>query len=999
MKRFFLFLDIALLIVSLALLSVPTRLVVQAAKEKNQEIPEDTGDCVGLDLVLVVDQSGSMNRINDKGQFRTVAAQDILQHLAINALLECPMAIHRLAVLDFGDYIEEGTDLRVKYEWVFPGPGNQGPPWIEIGGFDFGMDIDAWKTDWLEPKIARIVAKDMDDTDTVTALHEARELLETMRPVNDGLPRQKTVILLTDGRPFVEERNEDSLFADIYQELAKYQDISFWVVALRNIFGEDASYMDDTITDPDDIDSWEKDTLGQADLAPWLTQFLNPNADFADKKTTAGTLWTYETYTHNGQLVMLTMNKREIPETLNIIYEKLLGREGIKPICNEPFYVDAYIQSADFTYTKNNEDISISLKKYQSASQSGGADIEFIIVDGKVVDTNGNEIEKYNDLIHYWSKIGTVEHYVISLPPAGKWEWTVSNDVSCSDASVRYLPMMANAALVYPSGDLPPVAKEPFYDQKNPTYFEVQVEEQDGTPFQTDNLYPLRVTLTYIGPDGKPVQNANGESEWVLLSKGEGIWRSADPVLVPLIGNYDVTLRGTAPAAAPSILDLMIIFERTIPNAFRAPNVQLFDFHVLTPQEGQVLPLNFIKNDTKVTWPIEVTVQVVDVDGKTVPNSAEVVRGEAPFRAVLLNEKGDENEQVDLTLSSKGESIYVGTLRKGENPQLDPEGNYQIRIELAGEWRSENWLPSQRMKNIRISRTLRDSFKLELVTPEKDQKLYPTLVNACSFIDQPGEVEIAIRLLDLEGKPISYDKVIISPDKFEQLLQGQLLGPVQPDGKHVSESLTFEIEDDPEQDGQLLVARAGKSLNQIGEYEIRVGVNQQVLNEHYVKPERDIDLKFERTTSFFSQASTCNTFAGIQTFILAGIIAYLIWLWLGPLHGELTFSELVGTKLDEIGTIPARSLINRRWLNRPGWTSATLRKMGIGKVSNRPWIDVDVEVDEEDRIHHKKEWRGVILELFNRRHEVLLGATNLGDKEKTEFTLDDGRNIQVEYRE
>jgi hypothetical protein len=262
-------------------------------------------------------------------------------------------------------------------------------------------------------------------------------------------------------------------------------------------------------------------------------------------------------------------------------------------------------------------------------------------------------------------------------------------------------------------------------------------------------------------------------------------------------------------------------------------------------------------------------------------------------------------------------------------------------------------------------------------------------------------------LLDSGDQPLALGQVLKSPDKAGSLLKGSLDDPEKPDGQPQSEPLTFSVASDPAFRGEkVFVAQACQSVYQTGQYRVHVGVNQDALSDKYTLPEKEIDYTFERITPFTARPSVANTLAVILAVILIGIIIYLIWLILGSLRGELGFAEQVGDRFEDIGSIRSRGVINRRRLKKAGWADPTLRKMTVGRMKVVPWIEYLEEEGHsfEEEIQpatsrKKKVFQGVILEIINRRGELLLNPTQLHDREKTDFKLDDGRYIQVEYRE
>ena len=69
-------------------------------------------DCVGVDLVLLIDESASMQD-NDKELSRIDAARLAIDSLGDNILYSCPGVKHRIAVIGFWDELQGAKDTTV----------------------------------------------------------------------------------------------------------------------------------------------------------------------------------------------------------------------------------------------------------------------------------------------------------------------------------------------------------------------------------------------------------------------------------------------------------------------------------------------------------------------------------------------------------------------------------------------------------------------------------------------------------------------------------------------------------------------------------------------------------------------------------------------------------------------------------------------------------------------------------------------------------------------
>lgn len=177
-------------------------------------------DFTGLDLVLLIDQSGSMwgAKPNDRWNHRVGQAKNIIYRLAEH--VAGTTYVHRVSVVDFGDAasLAAPASLVVKYD---------------------PADADAAMREaraWAERYVS---AKYLTNTNTPAALNLSYGELEKMAGTGGLTGRRKLMLLLTDGRPDLGRRGEDleQLRAEIENEIAprlKSGDVALWVVGLND---------------------------------------------------------------------------------------------------------------------------------------------------------------------------------------------------------------------------------------------------------------------------------------------------------------------------------------------------------------------------------------------------------------------------------------------------------------------------------------------------------------------------------------------------------------------------------------------------------------------------------------------------------------------------------------------------------------------------------------------------------------------------------------------
>ncbi len=206
----------------------------------------------GLDLVLLIDQSGSMGgkdfgsdshpEPNDRNQLRfegTQAIMDILGTLYYSNRISETITL-RVGVVDFGDHTINPLDK--PYETIAPRTAD-----------DWKLQYDDIKPFLTAKHLAdqNKVSKNLGNTDPMLAFAEARRIFDQMQQDDEtaGLPshRLKAIIVLTDGAPFVprspycsipcEQENFDSAqyFEQLIERVASdFPEHRIFVVALND---------------------------------------------------------------------------------------------------------------------------------------------------------------------------------------------------------------------------------------------------------------------------------------------------------------------------------------------------------------------------------------------------------------------------------------------------------------------------------------------------------------------------------------------------------------------------------------------------------------------------------------------------------------------------------------------------------------------------------------------------------------------------------------------
>ncbi|MCA1565904.1 MAG: VWA domain-containing protein [Acidobacteria bacterium] len=176
-------------------------------------------DFTGLDVVILIDQSGSMwgTRANDKWEHRIGQTKNIIYRLAEH--VEGTSLVHRVAVVDFGDEASS----------AFPAPLS-----LRFDPKDPGKALREAKA--LVERY--ITAKNLQDTNTPDAMALGYKELAKITASERLDGRRRVMLLITDGRPDLPRKGIplDELRNRIRNHAndLKSGEVKFWVVGLND---------------------------------------------------------------------------------------------------------------------------------------------------------------------------------------------------------------------------------------------------------------------------------------------------------------------------------------------------------------------------------------------------------------------------------------------------------------------------------------------------------------------------------------------------------------------------------------------------------------------------------------------------------------------------------------------------------------------------------------------------------------------------------------------
>ena len=264
---------------------------------------QDASKCWALDIVLVMDQSGSMweemqGGGSDPLGYRFEAAKQIITRLARNRRYECTEAAHRFAVVTFNSHAKVALPMTTINFRV-----------------DKSFDLDQWMKGPLSKIDAARAQDDRTNTDFISGFELARQVLDEAGPMGDEPegygPRRSAVILLTDGQPTSKNGEQVQNVSTYMKDFVDYLNQPEWSSTYMFIEALSASH----------------NYLN-------LPGSENGNSIRNDFEQIAAA--------HNGKLYQLQYNEQMIPAFISDMVDLLFGIPGEKITCGQSFYIDPY---------------------------------------------------------------------------------------------------------------------------------------------------------------------------------------------------------------------------------------------------------------------------------------------------------------------------------------------------------------------------------------------------------------------------------------------------------------------------------------------------------------------------------------------------------------------------------------------------------------------------------------------------------------------------------
>lgn len=664
--------------------------------KSGQNVIGENAACESLDIVFLVDQSGSMSNppASDPYQQRKYAVKSMIDLLADLAVDQCRGQTYRVAVVSFGDRAR--VDL----------------PLSNINPFDYEA------AQALREKLSSYLkADDMGQTYPLDAFYEAAKILRNA-PVFGEEPRKKVIIFVTDGLPCIRGGMYDSIFLDEnltcmglgYTDRAA-KDIATVVSEifpfhpevlrfercfddLRSRYGAEPPANETSrclAILPED----KKKEYYSASTYLYLLLLRGPQSNY-----TANLLKTWENLaeTHGGQLVELGNSPSELPGQMRMILSELTGVRPNLLECGNPFAVNPYLKRLRITVYNISEENKIVLS--------------YVDAEGKRHQIQKGVGEGFELAEPYYS-YGVNERYVFAYPYPGLWQVSAE---SCEGVDIYaeaitltdLMPFRPNLPERLPSYDI-----DPYYSEDEPYYVKYQLMVGDRIIEQSPKrLFALNAELQVVQPDGNTytIPMEYNAAEKMLVAK--------EPLRVPVAGNYKLTIRATTrwhSTSGYSIRDFVVPPEQSEEQAFPDTH-ELFSFNsefnvfavnpfvlqAVQPVENQTIrPIHYslLHGWPLKVRPLEVRVRLVTRDGKPLVDWENVFKDNERGITAFLTADGERSQIISLSPLPGAPGEFVG-----EIPDFGKSGPQTVTFQVNRENLQETYRPDRAILEVRFQR-------------------------------------------------------------------------------------------------------------------------------------------------------------------------------------------------------------------------------------------------------------------------------------------------------
>lgn len=924
---------IGLVILCLAVLGVAVTCIPAAAQAQLQ----DETKCAGVDLIFLVDESGSMVD-NDKEALRIDAVRLAIDSLGDSILYECPNVKHRIAVIGFWDERGGGVDTAQYIDSATVAP----------NASEFTTWQEARKV--LKERLTKRTESE-GATDYLSALKAAADTLTRWRAEGslDNSIRRQGVVLVTDGGPCVIDRGcvdppEKYTFniGQYMQEIETLLDPNGVTFPWR---GED---------NPDSVRVWFigfRDKKASAGM-----DYLNPSNPLGKALRPR---WQRIVDGHGGTLEVLnsassnTINRDISLKVANIVDSITGGKPQIWD-CTKPFYVNPYTDKMQVRILKIGSNSNIPLEDVKVTLLYQGPLAQGAFAQGNRQGSGGKIADYRQD--------GSNEVYVVDSPSPGAWGIAISGADQCRDLAVSFKPLSVSGSIRRPLANEPisQYDEGDFYDPNAPVTFEY-VPHARGVLTQTLTVVPeFPITLTVSIRSG-----TSHQQELTLEHQADNSWRSLQPIKLPIHGVYNWTLSGKA-LSGDKLTSAEVLRDT---GTFNVSSVKRFHLELVAPTQGGSAPVNRIEKGQQSAVSVKTIVRAID-DASGEPLSDRQLQGantEALLTVTLRGSDGS-SDPVSMTYNAAARQ-WEAELMPGQNKISETPGQYSALVVLAGDaYDKTSYRPSG--PNGRQVETVFERFRIIPValTPMPSSLDQPTYSGKLACIGaQVVPLRVDLVLADAQtGARLKPEDLAASPESLSAI---ELADPAATE-KPVLETGLWRVEET--KDGPVLRASMGVTQALSGQFELRIRPNPASLGERYRFLTTDTVLvPVNRSLTLLQNPRTCTTSRNGLIGLAALLLGWMIFNFTRRPRGLL---ELVDT-----GTsIPYQSVALGRSLGILFWPVQTIRIRDGGTGLSR----IVVKNTKSDG------GRAIILDAYDDTNKPLLTGATMASADETFLTED-----------
>jgi len=616
------------------------------ALPSNQSSLIDTSDinCYSLDVVFLIDQSGSMTYASPRGWqnasdpsgLRLKAVKWAIDWLGDNVLSSCPDAVHRIGVISWG------TTAQVDFvEHISP------------------QTITEWQSERIRIK-EQVKLSNLEFTKPDIAFNEALKIFNQFdRDVLGELPRKKVIIFLTDGVPYptITRGWTEQIDSDFPFDPTLLQQENCLAQALtkedkNNCLG--AFKVNNEIAYVNSVYIWS--ILLNANQGLEYSEYISFLEDV--QQISKG---------HGGRQVSIE-HYSQIPPIFLEILSTLAGTKAVAVDCN-PFSVDPYLQQATLSIFKINKDIpvEISYKDGNDTYTITQEDVEDNTTWSQPLHLPGFVVKDYAS-IDDPETTSSIERFVFLRPHAAEWKISAPTVSNCEGIQASFEPLDVDVRLVSPSVTIPQFDLEPYYDESSPIYIEYQlIDLVSQAPIEEEPNYPLDVVATLIGPDGMK------EDFHLKYNPGKKTYQSEIPLKVNVVGGYMLESRATTSVKG----GVRVLFSGE-ENYFDIAPTLPFKIKILEPQPGQTFPLHEGLQNGFSLNPVVFRVELTDRSGVQLDPSLILVTPDKSLQGIIYSGSNIQTN-FNFSVDPNNSKEFIGQVT------LPKEGSYRLSVSITDE--------------------------------------------------------------------------------------------------------------------------------------------------------------------------------------------------------------------------------------------------------------------------------------------------------------------------